>query len=137
MNYDDVVNTDNSLKVREVTPVQNIGIEDLKIIRSPNEEPAGDNHPYNIYLSFVVNCWIKGVESYKAACHHIGISRSSHCEISGCYFHEAMDYGGGGWGYGVTLYGSSTNCLIENNIFRQLRHALVAGGWLKLQCMGI
>ncbi len=37
-----------------------------------------------------------------------------------------MDYCGGGWGYGVQLYQSTTNCLIENNIFRSLRHSLVA-----------
>jgi hypothetical protein len=39
-----------------------------------------------------------------------------------------MYYGGGGWGYGVVTSGSSTNCLIENNIFRYLRHAMIAGG---------
>ncbi|WP_400168246.1 right-handed parallel beta-helix repeat-containing protein [Fidelibacter multiformis] len=126
MNYDDEVNTDYSLKVREVTPVQNIGIEDLKIIRSPNEKSTS-GHPCNIIINFAINCWVRGVESYKAACHHIGISTSSHCEISGCYLHEAMDYGGGGWGYGVTMGASTTNTLVENNIFRYLRHAMVAG----------
>jgi len=39
-----------------------------------------------------------------------------------------MDYCGGGWGYGVELYASTTNCLVENNIFRHLRHSLVAAG---------
>jgi len=38
-----------------------------------------------------------------------------------------MDYCEGGYGYGVELGASTTNCLIENNIFRYLRHALVAG----------
>jgi len=127
MDYEDAVNTDYSLKVRKVSPVQNIGIENLKIIRSPNEKPTVGN-PYNIYLEYAINCWVKGVESFKAACHHIGVSRSSHCEITGCYIHEAMDYGEGGWGYGVLMYGSSTNCLIENNIFKKLRHAMIAGG---------
>jgi len=37
-----------------------------------------------------------------------------------------MAYGGGGWGYGVVLGESTTNTLVENNIFRYLRHALVA-----------
>ena len=124
MNYID--GGERPMKVRKITPIQNIGIEDLKIMRSPYEKAYGAAHPYHIKLEYAVNCWVRGVESYKPSCHHLTISRSSHCEISGCYFHEAMDYHGGGWGYGAVLYASTTNCLVENNIFRHLRHSLVA-----------
>jgi tetratricopeptide (TPR) repeat protein len=129
MNYIDSQDTDYSLKVRKVTPVQNIGIEDLMIRRYPDQQTTDDPniYPYNINFAFAVNCWAKGVESYKTSRNHLGIGFSSHIEVSGCYFHEAMYYGDGGWGYGVVTGASSTNCLIENNIFRKLRHAMVAG----------
>ncbi|HET54529.1 MAG TPA: hypothetical protein ENN33_04860, partial [Ignavibacteria bacterium] len=69
--------------------------------------------------------------------------------MSGCYIHSAKNYGElwidwelelewGDWfpfadagthgcGYGIILGYSSTNCLIENNIFRMLRHAMLLG----------
>ncbi|MBC6951766.1 right-handed parallel beta-helix repeat-containing protein, partial [candidate division KSB1 bacterium] len=126
MNYIDSSDPDYSLKVRKVTPIQNIGIENLTILRSPNEQASAD--VANIWFTFAVNCWVKGVESYKTSRNHLNIYRSAHIEVSGCYFHEAMHFGDHGWGYGVTTYASSTNCLIENNIFRKLRHAMIAGG---------
>ncbi len=125
MTYIDSSNPDSSLKVRKITPVRNIGIENLKIIRSGGGKAA---NVYNIYFNFAINCWVRGVESYKPSGSHLSANRSSHIEISGNYFHEAEDYGDGGHGYGVVLYASTTNSLVENNIFRKLRHALVAGG---------
>ncbi len=126
MNYIDSSDPNYSLKVRKVTSVQNIGIEDLTINRYPDEQATAGVG--NINFDYTVNCWVKGVESYKASGSHFTIFHSSHVEVSGCYFHEAMYFGDGGWGYGVMTYASTTNCLIENNIFRKLRHAMVAGG---------
>jgi len=123
--YTDSDNTNYSLKVRKITPVKNIGIENLKITRSPFEQ-ATNGHPYNIYLSAAVNCWIRGVESTNASANHIQLNRSSHIEVSGNYIHLAAHYGDGGWGYGVVTGASTTNSLIENNIFKKLRHALIA-----------
>jgi len=128
MNYQHLPGDGRPMRIRKITPIQNIGIEDLKIMRSPYEKAYGAAHPRHIVLTYAVNCWVRGIESYKPSCHHLSITCSSHCEVSGCYFHEAMDYGGCGWGYGVELNASSTNCLVENNIFRYLRHSLVAGG---------
>lgn len=130
MNYIDSQDTEYSLKVRKVTPVQNIGIENLTIRRYPSDQAtdADSIQPHSINIVFAINCWVKGVESYKASRNHLNIAYSSHIEVSGCYIHEAEHYGDGGWGYGVTTYASTTNCLIENNIFRKLRHAMVAGG---------
>ena len=125
MNYEDSGNTNYSLKIRKINSVQNIGIEDWKIIRSPNE--GASETVYNILFDCAINCWVRGVESYKPSRNHLCIALSSHIAISGCYFHEAMGYDGDGWGYGVELGASTTNCLIENNFFRKLRHALIAG----------
>jgi hypothetical protein len=46
-------------------------------------------------------------------------------EFRDSYFHHAFDYGGGGHGYGVSLGFHTTDCLVENNIFRHLRHAMM------------
>ena len=103
MNYQHLPGDGRPMKVRKFSPIQNIGIENLKIMHTPNEKAYGAAHPYNIEIDFAVNCWVKGVESYKPSCNHLKISRSSHCEVSGCYFHEAMDYCGGEWGM-ASLY---------------------------------
>lgn len=124
MNYRDSTNTLYSLRIRKITPIRNIGIENLKLMRTPNTKAT--TYVHNIRFDFAINCWVHGVESYKPSRSHLSVTRSSHLEISGCYFHEAMDYCGGGWGYGVCLENSTTNCLVENTIFRHLRHSLVA-----------
>ncbi|MBN2412115.1 right-handed parallel beta-helix repeat-containing protein [candidate division KSB1 bacterium] len=124
MNYKDLDGDGRPMRVRKITPIRNIGIENLKIKRTPNEK--ADDYYYNIKFNNAVNCWVRGVESYKPSRSHLAVTRSSHLEITGCYFHEAMDYCGGGWGYGVSLESSTTNCLVENNIFRCLRHSMIA-----------
>lgn len=116
-----------TLKVRKINPVKKIGIENLKIKRYPSQKATGYTGGENIRFAFAVNCWIKGVESENTARHHVSVSNSSRLKVSGCYFHQAVDYGGGGYGYGVALAQSTTNCLVENNIFQQLRHAMVNG----------
>jgi pectate lyase len=50
---------------------------------------------------------------------------SANIEIQGCYFHEAQNYGEGGHGYGVSIGVHSSSCLVENNIFKTLRHAMI------------
>ena len=120
--------------------IRNIGIEDLKIVRirqglTPSEvkEKVGDHccngNPYpgywgnNIAIRRATNCWIKGVESENTFRNHITLEFSEHVSITGVYFHDANDYGEGGYGYGVGIWDSSNN-LVENNIFRHLRHAV-------------
>jgi len=63
MNYEDSPNTLYSLRIRKINPIKNIGIEDLKIIRSPNEKASV--YVYNIFFEYAINCWVRGVESYK------------------------------------------------------------------------
>jgi len=114
----------NILKVCKINPVKNIGLEKFSIYRQASSRGAGDN----IYFKFAVNCWVEGVESYNPVREHLVIEYSSHILVSGCDMHHAVDYGSDeryGYGYGVLLEGSVTNCLIENNIFSYLRHAMI------------
>ncbi|MBD3376147.1 hypothetical protein GF406_14015, partial [candidate division KSB1 bacterium] len=112
-----------STKIWPITPVMNIGIENLKIYRA--DEGNAGTYGHNILFSVAVNCWVKGVRFEQTCRTHIWIERSSHIYTSGCYFHDARDFGSSGNGYGVTCSQSTTNCLIENNIFHKLRHAML------------
>lgn len=120
-----------TLEIMRVNPISNVGIENMTLMRMDVEKSTDDDHHYGcgntIKFSHAVNCWIKGVHSDKTCRHHITIDRCSHIEISGCYIHNAVDYGENSYGYGVVLGTSSTNCLIENNIFKKLRHAMGIG----------
>jgi Pectate lyase superfamily protein len=107
--------------IRRIQPVEQIGIEALKIKRLD----ATEGQTSNIYLDHVVNAWVWGVESEKCNFAHITLNASAHVTVSGCYFSEAFGYGGGGKGYGVMAQVTSSDCLVEDNIFKTLRHAMI------------
>ncbi|MBI9037373.1 MAG: hypothetical protein JEY97_04500 [Bacteroidales bacterium] len=110
-------------EIRKINPRSNVGIECLKIVREDN---PGEGNGYNIYLGYSNNCWVSGVESDVSAGSHIYITTSMGIEISGCFIHDAFLYDGvGTHGYGVTLNHHCGDCLIENNIFKHLRHAMM------------
>lgn len=118
---------DRQIKIWPIAPVMNIGIENLKIWRT-DEGFATEDGGNNVHFTVAVNCWVKGVWFEQTTRNHIWIDRSSHIYISGCYFHGAQHYCdnyGGGYGYGVALSTTTTNCLVENNIFDDLRHAML------------
>ena len=103
--------------------VKRVGIECLKIKRIDSDPVA--NQTSNIFFNYAAFCWLKGVESDSANFAHVTILNSSNIEITGSYFHGAFSYGGGGAGYGVVCHISTGDCLIENNIFKNLRHAML------------
>ncbi len=114
---------DNDLTVQKILPVNNVGLENLKIERDNSEKGYG----VTLYYNKTVNCWIKGVESYNCTGTHIKMKYSAHNWVHGCYVHKATNYDSHeGTGYGVIL-SSASNILIENNIFRQTRHAMLVG----------
>jgi hypothetical protein len=126
---------ENNLWIQRILPVMNIGIENLSIKRMDLKNGSGRN----LLFKYSVNCWVKGVELDYACYSHISIFYSSHIEVSGCFIHHARSYGKfwlklnwppvgfKGTGYGIILGYGTTNCLIENNIFKKLRHAIIAG----------
>ncbi len=108
-------------KIRKLAMVTGVGIECLKVKRMD----ATPLQTSNIYFLNAANCWVRGVESDKSNFAHVKIAASTHIDVSNSYFHGAFAYGGNGQGYGVTCEFTSGNCKIENNIFRQLRHAML------------
>ena len=92
------------------------------------ESKDGNSHIGGITINISGNNnWVKGVESFKTQKYHVYISGGRNNTISGCYFHEAYNYGGGGNAYGVCLSGTSAtkSNLIENNVFEVLRHSIL------------
>jgi len=108
--------------IQKIVPLQNVGISCLKILRVDDTSPQQKS---NINFKYATNCWVSGVESVNCTFSHIEANYSSNLYISKSYFHHGFDYGGGGRAYGVVLQNTSGECLIENNIFEHLRHAML------------
>lgn len=106
--------------------VTGVGIKSMKITRqnNPNGKSKGAN--CNMIFKYAAQCWVSGVESEKSVAAHLEIDRSTNITVNGCFFHESYDYSGTHTqGYGVCLLNHTGECLIENNIFRVLRHAMM------------
>ncbi len=116
---------DHATKLTRIRPIQNFGIENLEIIRLGNDPASDSDLGNNVYFKYAVNCWVNQLEMESTAKNHVLVSTSSHIEVSGCYIHHSISYGSGGHGYGVVLSMSTTNCLVENNVFQRLRHAMM------------
>lgn len=126
-----------------MTNNENCGIEDIYIYRNDglyediNSDVNSDNAANGIKLVKAKWCWVRGVYSENAYRNHILMIDCEKVTVSGCYFFDAQVRGDGGQGYGILMQGrakgldiqnqpyGSIYCLIENNIFRNLRHAIV------------
>jgi hypothetical protein len=117
INYESQLNP----RIRKIDPRVNAGVECLKIKRLDQSTSGA-----NIMISLAANCVVRGVESDKSVSAHIDIFQSTRILVEGNYFHHSFLYDGASkHGYGVTLNAHSGECLITNNIFRYLRHAMM------------
>lgn len=103
--------------------IKGVGIECLKIKRMDVDLVA--NQTSNIFFNYAAFCWVKGIESDSTNFAHVSIMNSTNIEVTGSYFHGSFAYGGGGSAYGVVCHMTTGDCLIENNIFKHLRHAML------------
>lgn len=122
---DEALRTDLDLQLqpqlRKITPVCAVGFECFGITR----KDAGSGG-YGFYFGFARNAYMYGVESRKSVYAHVLLETASHIHISKSYFHEAYTYDGSGTrGYGVLMIAHATANLVENCIFRKLRHAMI------------
>ncbi|PSJ71460.1 hypothetical protein C7N43_39200 [Sphingobacteriales bacterium UPWRP_1] len=109
-------------RIRPVALANRAGIECLYIERLADTNTGAG---YNISFNLAANCWVKGVHSNKSVGAHISISASTDVEVTGCYLHHAFTYDGSGTrGYGVMLNEHSGQCLVADNVFEHLRHAM-------------
>jgi hypothetical protein len=107
--------------ITKINLKKNVGIECLKILRAVTDAFQSSN----IKFSYAAKCLLKGVESDSCNFAHVEISNSTNIKVFNSYFHDAYDYGGGGKAYGVMIHFTSGECLIENNIFKHLRHSMI------------
>jgi len=115
------ISKDDRAELIKVIPVENIGIANLKIIRM--DATAGQTS--NIHFRYVKNALVSGVYSDSCNFSHINNTYSYGNRIENSYFTNGFSYGGGGKAYGVVLSFTSSNCIVENNIFNHLRHSIL------------
>lgn len=101
--------------------VENVKLTNLSIVNNTQT----DHHTSNIHFSYANNCSVYGVSSTYANYAHILFEFSANCEVQNSKFQLAHDYGNGGKGYGVVLQFAAGECLIKENEFNTLRHAIV------------
>lgn len=113
--------TSLSARARVYRMGKNVGIEDLAIRR---EDPSGSSGD-TIHFKYAFNCWVRRVESLDTVSAHVYAESSAAIEVRDSTFKRSHDYGDGGRGYGVNLGRHVSDCLVENNVFNTLRHAMV------------
>jgi hypothetical protein len=110
-----------SAYLRKINAIKDVAIKCLSIETKTNVV----DQLRNINIKYAINCEVKGVQSFNCNFAHAAIEASKYNSISGCYFHHAFDYGGGGNGYGAVVHFAACDNLIENNIFEHLRHSML------------
>lgn len=113
---------EGGLSLQKIVPLSGIGIRCLTIRRLDDTAPAQQS---NILFEGVVHSVVSRVAFYNCTFAHIDVRTCSNLSIRSCYFQDAFGYGGGGRGYGVVLQATSNECLIEDNIFKHLRHSIL------------
>ncbi len=111
----------DTISIYKVSPIQNAGLKCMHITRSNSSV----DQIATVQMSYAYNCFAEGIEVDSCFFSHITLDQSFNCQISGSYFHDAYDYGGGGRGYGINIQMGSCDNKIENNIFDHLRHSVL------------
>ena len=102
-------------------PVEQVRIRCLSIERGDSTA----SQTANIRIVNARDIMIDGVRSMKTNFGHIVIESSARVTVTRSEFSESFGYGGGGRGYGVVCQYTASDCRIEDNIFSDLRHAML------------
>ena len=112
--------TADSMRVSILSPRVGCGLECLTVKRL--DASASETH--NIEMTIAAKCWLKGITGDTCNFTHVLINISTNIEVTGCYFHDAFAYSAS-HGTGICVAYTSGECLIENNVFNHLRHAML------------
>jgi hypothetical protein len=111
-----------SPQIWEVTGVTTgAGLEDLTITRGAF---VGGGYN-NVKMVGCSGCWVKNIRSNTPDFWHVDLDRVIWSEVRDSYFNDGYRQGTGGQAYGVVSNLFATANLVENNIFRHLRHGMV------------
>lgn len=109
-------------KAFKLNLVRAAGLQCLKVWNMT----SGNAQTASVLLQNTFNCAVRNVRSHSTDFAHVDIRSSAHTTVEGCYFWMAVGYGSGGQGYGVMVQEASSFNRVENNIFRNLRHSMIA-----------
>ncbi len=107
------------IRVQKIEMIENVFFKGFTIER----KDKGLGHNFLFY--YASNSSIECVNSKMTTRSHVRLEKSRNCHIYGNSFEEAHFHCGGGMGYGVNCLDHTSECLIENNIFTGLRHAMM------------
>ncbi|HOM02738.1 MAG TPA: glycosyl hydrolase family 28-related protein [Acetivibrio sp.] len=96
-----------------------VGFEDFTVERIDTSDTV------MFFFKNAANSWIKNIHSIKPSKAHVSVTTGYRIEVRDSFFDNATNWGGGGHGYGVELGFHVSDCLIENNIFKHLRHSMM------------
>jgi hypothetical protein len=107
--------------LEKVIPVKNAGLSCIQVIT----QDITKSNSSIIKMEYAENCYTRNIASEYCNLAHVQIENSYCIEITGSFFRFAHDFTKGGKANGVLVRNTSSNCLIENNIFTFLAHAMV------------
>ncbi|HSZ26068.1 MAG TPA: glycosyl hydrolase family 28-related protein [Cytophagaceae bacterium] len=114
-----------TLQARTIEMIENVGFENFRIVKT-DTGTVTNNNTYTFQFESTANSWIRCVQSDSTYKGHAWVERSANMEFHDNYFNDSYVFGGSGEGYGVMLGQHVGNCLVENNVFNHLRHAMLA-----------
>ncbi len=108
-------------KLEIIQPIENVKLANLIIERKDETT----HQTSNIVFSYARNCNLENVFSVMANFAHVSIDYAMNISLEKVDMFNSFSHGNGGRGYGVALQYSSTDCLVQNCVFRKLRHGVV------------
>ncbi len=79
----------------------------------------------NIQFRYAVNCSVDKLKSDNCNYAHVLLEYAANCEVNQSIFQYGFTYGGGGKAYGVVMQFATSECLVQYNLFRNLRHSML------------
>ena len=116
------------VRIQRMLPIRFAGVESMTIhTREPDTEnpvayPAADRH--TIKVDKAVDCWVRDCELSFSRTSHVWITDSRFVTVEGCYMHHGWRYDSP-HGYGICLADFTSDCLVADNVFAALRHAMI------------
>jgi hypothetical protein len=106
-------------QIRIADPVEDAGVEHLHLKRLDHLSKN-----FLVRMNISRRCWVRDCETELCNRVHVAVHFCYRNTVEGCYLHHAWGYTGG-YGYGVSAARCSTDCLVTNNAFFHLRHAMM------------